>query len=205
MTDWVDPAGMWNERFAREEAIYGDQPNAYLRAQAARLKPGMSVFVPGDGYGRNGIWLASQGMNVRTVDLSSVGVERSRARAAKAGLSLISEVADLSTWSWPENEFDSVAAIFVHLPSEIRGTIHARMLKSLRSGGLLILEAFSPKQLRHSSGGPKQVEMLYTAEQLRSDFAGAEILELEEAEIQIAEGPLHSGAAEVVRGVFRKK
>jgi hypothetical protein len=79
------------------------------------------------------------------------------------------------------------------------------MLSAVRPGGLVILEAFSLGQLNHSSGGPKQVELLYTAEILRKDFAAAEALELQERETQISEGHMHSGTAAVVQPVFRKR
>ncbi len=201
----ANPAAMWDERFAKPEPVYGEEPNGYLRAQVAqRLQTGMKVLVPGDGYGRNGIWLARQGMQVTTVDVSSVGVERARAAASAAGVKMEILLSDLNAWKWPESEFDAAASIFLHLWPEQRAGIHARMLRALKPGGILILEAFTPGQLKHTSGGPKQVELLYTADILRGDFAGAEILELAEEEVELNEGRLHSGPGAVVRGVFRK-
>ena len=202
---WANPRAMWDERFSQVEPVYGERPNAFLLSQAFRLKPGMKVLVPADGYGRNGIWLAKQGLLVHTVDLSPVGVERARKAAQAAGVNLTMEVADLSTWNWPVGEFDAVVSIFLHLPPEVRAKIHGSMLHALKPGGIVILEAFTPAQLQHSSGGPKQVEMLYTAEQLRQDFAGAEAVELEEKEIQLDEGHMHRGSASAVHGIFRRK
>ena len=185
--------------------MYGEHPNAYLRAQVLRLTPGGKVLVPGDGYGRNGMWLARQGFRVTTVDLSPVGVERARKSAQAAGLAMSIEEADLATWTWPDSEFDAVASIFLHLPPDLRPQIHAQMLAALKPGGLLIIEAFTPAQLQHSSGGPKQLELLYTAEILRKDFIGADVLELLEVEIDLDEGRMHRGRAAVVHGVFRKQ
>jgi cyclopropane fatty-acyl-phospholipid synthase-like methyltransferase len=202
---WANPTAMWDERFAQSEPVYGDEPNAYLRAHAHRLSPGMSVLVPGDGYGRNGIWLAKQGLRVHTLDLSTVGVARARDTARAVGLEMTIERADLSTWPWPESEFGAVVSIFLHLPPDLRQTIHSRMLHALKTGGIVILEAFTPAQLQHSSGGPKQVELLYTAELLRQDFASAEVIELEESAINLNEGRMHLGPAAVVHGIFRKK
>jgi SAM-dependent methyltransferase len=202
---WANPQKMWDERFSQAEPVYGETPNHYLQSQVVRLKPGMKVLVPADGYGRNGIWLAKQGFHVHTVDLSPVGVERARNAARAAGLEMTIEQADLSAWYWPAAEFDAVAAIFLHLPPDQRKNVHANMLLALKPGGLLIFEAFSPAQLRHSSGGPKQVELLYTAEMLQRDFAPAQALELEETEVEISEGHMHSGPAGVVHGVFLKK
>ena len=202
---WANPQQMWDERFSQPGPVYGQSPNAYLQAQAFRLRPGMKVLVPGDGYGRNGLWLAKQGLQVHTVDLSPVGVERSRTAARAAGLSMTIEVGDLSTWSWPVEQFDAVVSIFLHLPPQLRTKINSSMLGALKSGGIVIIEAFTPAQLRHSSGGPKEVQLLSTADILRQDFAIAEMLELEETEIQLDEGHGHRGTAAVVHGVFRKK
>lgn len=202
---WANPQKMWDERFAQTEPVYGEHPNAYLRAQAYRLTPGCKILVPADGYGRNGIWLARQGFQVTTVDLSPVGVERARKSAQAAKLAMSIEEADLTTWNWPMGNFDAVASIFLHLPPDIRPHIHGQMLGALKPAGLLIIEAFTPAQLQHSSGGPKQLELLYTAEILQKDFTGAEALELLEVGIDLDEGRLHRGRAAVVHGVFRKQ
>jgi cyclopropane fatty-acyl-phospholipid synthase-like methyltransferase len=201
---WANPQKMWDERFSQHEPVYGEAPNSFLAAQAARFQPGMELLAPADGYGRNGIWLAKQGFKVHTVDLSLVGVERARKSAQAAGVAMIIEQADLATWNWPVNHFDGVFAIFLHLPPPDRAKVHAFMLRAAKPGGLIILEAFSPAQLRHTSGGPKQVELLYTAEILRQDFFPAEPLLLEEIETHIAEGHMHSGHAAVVQALFRK-
>lgn len=196
---------MWDERFSQTEPVYGERPNSYLRAQVHRLAPGACVLVPGDGYGRNGLWLAKQGFRVHTVDLSPIGVERARNSAREARLSLTIEQADLSTWAWPQNQFDSVVSIFLHLFPNVRPAIHAKMLRALVPGGLCILEAFTPAQLKFSSGGPKQVDLLYSAEILRQDFAAAEILTLEETTVSLDEGRMHSGLGAVVHGVFQRE
>jgi cyclopropane fatty-acyl-phospholipid synthase-like methyltransferase len=198
-------AAMWDERFSRAELVYGEEPNAYLRVQSAQLKPGMKVFVPGDGYGRNGIWLAKQGFEVRTVDISPVGVARARKAAREVAVPITIELADLSAWDWPESEFDAVMSIFLHLSPEVRPIIHAEMLRALKTAGVVILEAFTPTQIGRTSGGPKRVELLYTAEMLRKDFNGAQVVELEERDVNLDEGALHHGIAAVVRGLFRKR
>jgi SAM-dependent methyltransferase len=201
---WANPQKMWDERFSEAEPVYGEEPNAFLAKQSERFKAGMKLLVPGDGYGRNGIWLARQGFQVHTVDLSPVGVERARKTAEGAGVQMTIECADLGTWEWPADAFDGAFAIFLHLPEELRKQVHAGILRSVKPGGFVILQAFHPEQLQHSSGGPKQVELLYSAAMLRRDFAGVEVVELEEKETDIQEGHKHSGLAAVVQGVFRR-
>jgi len=202
---WANPQKMWDERFSEVVPVYGEQPNQFLREQASRLKAGMKVLVPADGYGRNGVWLAKQGLQVHTVDLSPVGVERARKLARAAGVDMIIELADLSAWNWPVDEFDAAASIFLHLLPDVRPKIHSNILRAVKRGGLVLLEAFTPAQLRHSSGGPKQVELLYTAEILRQDFAQAAPLLLEEKETVLDEGHMHRGTGAVVRAVFQRR
>jgi SAM-dependent methyltransferase len=201
---WANPQKVWDERFSQADPVYGERPNTFLTTQASRFPPGAKLLVPGDGYGRNGIWLAQHGFDVHTVDLSAVGVERARQAAQAAGVQMLIEQADLSAWHWPLAHFDGVFAIFVHLPPQVRSQIHASMLRAVKPGGLVILEAFSAAQLQHTSGGPKQVDLLYTPEMLREDFVGAEIVELEAKETEIQEGHLHSGLAAVVQAIFRR-
>ena len=202
---WANPQAVWDERYRESEPLYGLKPNTYLEAQVKRLHSGSKILLPGDGYGRNGIWLAKQGFRVHTVDLSPVGVERARKTAQAAGLRMTIEQADLSSWQWPVNEFDAAAAIFVHLPSAIRCPVHASMLRALKPGGIAIIQSFTPAQLQFPSGGPKDVDMLCTAELLSEEFAGAEILELEEKTLRLEEGHKHSGMGAVVQAVFRAR
>src|SRR5215469_1456755 len=197
---WANPQAMWDERYSEADLVYGTKPNAYLEENSRRLKPGTRVLVPADGYGRNGLWLAKQGFQVHTADLSPVGVERARKAAQAAGLSMKIEQADLAAWKWPVADYDGVAAIFLHLPPAAREKVHAGMLRALKPRGILIFEAFSAAQLKFSTGGPKDVALLYTQEQLRNDFAGTEVLALEEAELYMDEGHKHRGLSAVVHG-----
>ncbi len=210
MSDFIGhAASFWDARYADDAYGYGTAPNAYLASQASRLAPGMTALVPADGEGRNGVWLAEQGLDVTTVDLSAHGVRKARALAVERGVALIAEQADLTTWNWPQQAFDVVASIFLHLPPTVRDDLHRRMTTSLRPGGLLVVEAFATGQLAFQqsdgSGGPSQAEMLYSADTLRSDFAAMDVIELQEVEVDLDEGSYHSGRAAVVRGVFRKR
>lgn len=202
---WANPKAMWDERFSHAEPVYGEAPNEFVQLQIFRLQPGAKVFVPADGYGRNGIWLARQGFQVQTVDLSPVGVERARKAAEAVGVKMTQEVADLASWNWPSDEFDAVISIFFHMPSDARGKVHAAMVRALKPGGIILLQAFTPQQLQYTSGGPKQVDLLYSAEILRNDFAGADAVLLEEKVVPLNEGHLHSGPGAVIQGIFRKR
>lgn len=195
----------WDDRFSGTGYHYGQAPNAFLAEQAQEFASGSSILVPGDGEGRNGVWLASQGHTVHSVDISQVGLDKAAALAALSGVTLHTELADLATWQPAPHSVDAVALIYVHLPPAIRRDAHRRLAGALRPGGLLVLEAFHPRQLDgYHSGGPKSADMLYTLDALRADFG--ELLQevlVFEGEIELDEGPGHQGPAFVTRWVGR--
>jgi cyclopropane fatty-acyl-phospholipid synthase-like methyltransferase len=194
----------WNQRFSQPGYTYGTEPNAFLVSQKNYLKPGMKALAVADGEGRNGVWLAQQGLEVLSVDGSEVGLRKTQELAKSRGVAIHTELAELTKWIWPENEFDLVVAIFIHFPPEHRARMHEKMLGALKPGGLLLLEAFTPEQLEYRTGGPPVAEMLYTAGMLRDDFKAGEVLRLEEALTDLQEGPGHSGRAAVARLVLQK-
>lgn len=197
-------SAFWDGKFSGDTYAYGTAPNAHLLEQADHLFLGAKVLVPGDGEGRNGVWLARQGMDVLSVDGSAVGLEKARRLAAASNVPLKTQQADLLAWDWPEATFDGVVSIFLHFSAADRPRMHAAMAAALRPGGILILEAFRPGQLQHSSGGPKDPDLLYRAEDLRADFAGLRIDLLEEGDCVLDEGPLHQGPAATVRLIAHK-
>jgi cyclopropane fatty-acyl-phospholipid synthase-like methyltransferase len=194
----------WNARYGEPGFAYGTEPNAFLVAHKDLLRAGMRALAVADGEGRNGVWLAQQGLDVLSVDASEVGLRKAQELAADRGVRIRTEKVDLTDWKWPEARFDAVAAIFVHFPPEVRAHMHRCMFEALKPGGLLFLEAFTPEQLNFRSGGPPVLEMLYTADMLRIDFAGGEILQIEECVTDLEEGKYHRGPGSVVRLVLRR-
>ncbi len=195
----------WNARYSEPGYAYGTEPNAFLVSQKKYFEPGMKALAVADGEGRNGVWLAQQRLDVLSVDASAVGLRKTQELAQTRAVSVRTQLADLTRWQWPEKEFDILAAIFVHFSPDQRARMHTNMLRALKPGGVLILEAFTPEQLRYKTGGPPVKEMLYTADMLRQDFADAEVVLLEETLAELSEGPYHRGVAAVVRTVLKQK
>lgn len=201
-------ATIWDARYREVPSAFGTEPNAFLASQRARFKPGQRALVPGDGEGRNGVWLATLGLDVVSVDASSVGCEKSRELAATRGVSIDAQCADLNTWAWPRESFDVVAAIYVHFPPAERATMHRRMFEALRPGGIILIESYRPCHLERrksgSVGGPPP-EMLVSAADLAVDFPDAETVLLEEVEVVLNEGVRHVGPSDVVRLIARRR
>jgi SAM-dependent methyltransferase len=198
----------WNGRYAAAGYLFGTAPNAFLASQAKRLKPGMNALAIADGEGRNGVWLAGQGLHVTAFDFSLVGAEKARKLAAERGVSknYDSSIAMLDDWDWDANQYDVIAAIFIQFatPPE-RARMFAGICRALKPGGYLLLQGYGPGQLAYGTGGPKVPEQLYTATLLKQAFAALEILELREHDSEINEGEGHGGMSALIELVARRR
>jgi cyclopropane fatty-acyl-phospholipid synthase-like methyltransferase len=189
----------WNERYAGEDYLFGEEPNAFLRSHAARLRPASRILAVADGEGRNGVWLAGQGHSVTSVEASPVALEKARRLAIKRGAHIDTIQADLSDWVWPREAYDCVVAIFIQFAGpELRARIFEAMIGALRSGGQLFLQGYRSEQLANGTGGPRIAENLYTERLLRDAFSALEIVELRTHDSILQEGAAHVGPSALI-------
>jgi cyclopropane fatty-acyl-phospholipid synthase-like methyltransferase len=195
----------WETRFAAPGYLFGTEPNAFLKRKAHLLKAGQTALSIADGEGRNGVFLAERGLDVLAMDFSPTALKKARALAAERGVSLRIEQADLLTWDWPAGAFDAVVAIFIQFLTPVqRSAVFAGMKRTLRPGGLLLMQGYRPKQLEYNTGGPPEVENLYTRALLEEAFADFSSLEIEEHDSVIWEGSGHGGMSALIDLVGRK-
>ncbi len=195
----------WQERFAAPGYLFGTAPNTFLKDHAHLLKKGEKALTIADGEGRNGVFLAEQGLDVLSIDFSPVAQEKARKLAAERGVTLKVEQADILNWEWPAEAFDVVAGIFFQFAGpDGRAKIFAGIKKALKPGGLLLLEGYGPKQLEYKTGGPGKLENLYTRELLEKTFADFASIEVREYDAEINEGAGHGGMSALVDLVGRK-
>ncbi len=196
----------WNARYAARADAYGAGPNRFLAACAGALPAEGRALVPGDGQGRNGVWLAERGLAPLCVDLSEVGLAQARRRAAARDVVIETRAEDFLETDLPDGAFAVCAAIFFHLPPEAMAAAHRRMAAALAPGGVLALEGFARGheilRAAHGSGGPPDPAMLFEAERLAAELAPLRPLYLEALTVTLAEGPCHVGPARVLRGLF---
>ncbi len=195
----------WNRRYSEAGFAYGTKPNLFLVSKSKLLEPGMNILAIGDGEGRNGIWLAEHGMEVTIIDQSEIGLHKARHLAAEKNVVIQTICEDLMSWEWPVNTYDAIVSIFVHFGQTERPTVHKSILEALKPGGWLIMQSFNRDQITRNSGGPKNVDMLYTTEMLARDFSGLSIEELEETEADLDEGVYHHGSAAVINLLAQKE
>jgi len=193
----------WDQRFAGDDYVYGTEPNQFVREQAGRIPPG-PVLMIGDGEARNGVFLAGLGHAVTSVDQSPVAQGKAAALAAARGVSLDLVLADLADYRPPAGRFAAVVSIFCHLPPALRAEVHRRAAEALAPGGVFLIEAYTPAQLAHATGGPRDPELLYTRELLVADLAGLDVELAVEREREVHEGARHTGLGAVVQVVARR-
>lgn len=196
----------WQDRFgATEDYVFGEAPSRFLALQAAVLPEQGRVLAVADGEGRNGVWLATRGLDVVSLDFSPLAQAKARRLAARHGVAPEFVEADVHGWDYPEAAFDVVADIFSQFSGpEERARKWAGVRRTLRPGGLLILHGYTPRQLAFGTGGPRVEENLYTEPMLRAAFGDWRIDHLAEEEVDLQEGAGHAGRSAVIGLVARK-
>lgn len=205
-SDWLK---MWNTRFGQKEYAYGTQPNEYLKTKLQGLEPGTILF-GAEGEGRNAVYAAQLGWQVSAFDISEEGRKKALKLAERNQVNIDYKIGELSELGFAPEQFDAIALIYAHFPPNIRSGLHKLLNSYLKPGGIIIFEAFSKDHLEYKQanpkvGGPNNVDYLFSLEELQTDFANFEILELKKTTVQLNEGDGHVGIGSVIRFMGKKK
>lgn len=196
---------MWNERYATKDYVFGRAPALFLTNHTQWLKPGQRALAVADGEGRNGVFLAENGLDVVSMDSSSNAQKKAKDLARERGVEIECALSDIAEWPWDENAFDIVVGVFIQFVGpEPRAKIFEGMKRTVKPGGLILLHGYTPKQLEYGTGGPPFVENLYTPEILRTAFSDFKIHELRDYEADLDEGAGHSGRSALIDLVAQK-
>jgi SAM-dependent methyltransferase len=202
---YADAARTWDSRYSADEYIFGKEPNRWLHQHSAVLPDSGRVLCVADGEGRNSVWLASRGLEVDAFDVSETGVAKARRLAAEKNTTVNFSIADCEGFAWEEGAYDAVVAIFVQFADPaMRARLFKNIARSLKPGGVVLLQGYTPKQLDYRSGGPPEVSHLYTPELLREAFVDLRVSELTEYEEVMQEGSRHHGMSALIGLVAHK-
>ena len=198
----------WDERYKSEDFAYGKEPNLFFKECLSQYPLG-AILMPADGEGRNGVFAARLGWRVTSFDISKEGRSKALQLAEEYQVELDYKVGRLEQLSFETNSFDAVGLIYAHFAEADKPIYHKMLNNYLKPGGLIILEAFGKKHLNlvnqdSKVGGPKELGMLYSKDELLNDFRGFEVLMLTEEEVLLNEGKYHNGKGSVIRFVGRK-
>lgn len=194
---------MWDERYSAEEYAYGTEPNTFLQENFSAIPKG-KVLSLAEGEGRNAVFLAKQGYAVTAVDASRVGLEKARRLAEKNGVTVEFIHADLAEYELGQNEWDGIVSIFCPLPSSLRQQLHGKVEAALKPNGVFLLEAYTPDQLKHGTGGGNSADVMQTKASLSRELSGLKFDHLIEIERDVVEGIYHTGMAAVVQAIAVK-
>ncbi|MCK9280353.1 MAG: class I SAM-dependent methyltransferase [Melioribacteraceae bacterium] len=210
-------AEFWNERYSGEDFVYGTEPNEFFKESLdkyleekktqspSNTNERLKILLPADGEGRNGVSAATLGFDVTSIDQSSTAKEKALQLASQKEVEIDYKVGDLNEIELPENYFDAAGLFFFHLPEEQRELIHKKVVNSLKPGGILIFEAYEKDQLGKDSGGPQDLDVLYSLEDIITDFIDLDIKLFSKEITHLNEGPHHNGEAAVIRLIGTKQ
>jgi hypothetical protein len=187
----------WDQRYAANETVYGDQPNKFFKLFIDLHKPG-TILLPAEGGGRNAMYAAQKGWQADAFDFSEVARDKTLGLAKGENITINYELKDIAAFK-ATKQYDAVVLIYVHLPEKLRKQFHAEVYKSIKPGGFLVMEAFAKEQAELKSGGPEDADLLYDAPSLCSDFQFLHIMNCEQKELVLEEGEYHKGKAAVLR------
>lgn len=198
----------WDDRYREEGFAYGVEPNAFLKSQLSRLVPG-SILFPAEGEGRNAVYAATQGWTVTAFDIAAEGQKKAMQLAEQNKVDIKYLVGYLEELHFAPHSFDTMALIYAHFPADVKSQLHTMLNALLKIGAVVIFEAFSKNHLPYvlaneKVGGPKDIDSLFSIEEIKADFCNYEIIELKEEVIELHEGLYHNGFASVIRFVGRK-
>jgi SAM-dependent methyltransferase len=189
----------WETRYSAPGYAFGREPNYFLAACKHLLPKSGRALAVADGEGRNGVWLAEQGLDVVSLDFSPSAQAKAATLAREQGVTMTIERGDVHDWDYPEAAFDVVCEIFTQFstPAE-RARKWAGMKRALKPDGLLVLIGYTPMQLQYGTGGPKEIEKLYTRALLEEAFGRFRDITINEEELDMHEGVSHAGLSAVV-------
>lgn len=195
----------WDMRYANKNYLFGREPSHFLTERQHYFEPGQVALMVADGEARNGVYLATLGLKVHSVDGSTVALRKAKQLADDAGVKLILEQADVMDWTWYDDAYHHVIGVMIQFADpESRPSLFENMKRAVRPGGYLMLHGYRPEQVELGTGGPPDPAYMYTSEMLREAFSDFEILELTEEDRLVEDGVAHRGQSALINFVARK-
>lgn len=166
-------AADWDERYAATDLVWGAAPNAVVVEQVTALHRGRALDLA-CGEGRNALWLATRGWDVTAVDYSQVAIDKARTVGVRSPRSVRERIqwvhGDVTTLP-PEQGYDLVLFVYLHLPAAQRRTALYNAIASLNEAGVLLVLGHDSTNIADGFGGPQDPTVLFTPDDVVHDIA----------------------------------
>ncbi len=194
----------WDARYREEGFAYGSEPNAFVKDRLNAIAPQGRILFPAEGEGRNAVYAASLGWDVHAYDISEGGREKAMQLAQAQDVRIDYRIAGFLDVDYPTRSFDALVFSYVHVPTSLKASVLHAQKTFLKEGGLFLFEGFSVNNLplraaNPQIGGPDNIDMLYSVEEIATLFEGVPNLHVWEEEVELSEGKYHVGKAIVIR------
>lgn len=193
----------WDIRYNTDSFVYGKDPNGFFATSLERLIPGR-ILLPGEGEGRNAVYAAAMGWEVDAFDQSGVARDKALSLMQEKRVHFNYQVCELVDYNFEKEHYDVIGLVYLHVPPPVRKMLHRYAVEALKPGGRIILEAFHTSQLGNPSGGPQVLDMLFDKKTLLDDFNALHYEIMEEVMVNLEEGPVHKGPANLIRYIGKK-
>lgn len=136
-------ADYYNKFYSEDEKAFSGEPLPLVKA-LSELMPSGKVLEIGAGAGRNTLFLASKGYEVRAIDISALAVERLGKRATERGLVLETAVSDIAEEEL-QDDYDAIICTFTfhHLTKEDAQAVIKKMQRHTKLQGFNIITTFT--------------------------------------------------------------
>ncbi|MGG3891529.1 class I SAM-dependent methyltransferase [Metabacillus fastidiosus] len=195
----------WDTRFQNETFVYGTEPNIFLAEIQKNLQLAGDALAIAEGEGRNSVFLAEQGMDVTAWDYAKSGLNKTEKLAKQRGVTVRTELVDLNEAKWEKERWDEIVCVFGHFPKKLRTKTLQGVKEAVKQGGYFITEVYSTYQIPYKSGGPQDVELLYSPDEFLQTFSDWRIVHFFIGEVTRHEGELHNGLSHVIQFVGQKR
>lgn len=195
----------WDKNFSNGKYIYGEDPNEFVKQMSGKIPPNSNIACLAEGEGRNAVFLAEQGHHIVAYDQSKVGLDKANQLAEKNNVNIKTETIDLTKECVPQGEYDAAILVFGHVLKKDQQFLFQNLLNSVRSGGHVLFEVYSEKQINYKTGGPGHVEALYDPVDILKFIDQHQVLHFYYGETERYEGLNHTGLGHVIQVVIKKR
>ncbi len=179
----IDSKEWWEQRYnVKTDYLYSKEPSSFLVDHIKLLKKGETLDLA-MGEGRNAVYLAKQGFNVRGIDFSPTACDRAKALAYENNVKLDIKNQTLDFFLIPLMKYDTIVISNFH-PHQ---SIVKNLVRGLTVGGTLFIEGYTKEQITHGKGFKPEFKECFGSNEVLRELTGLKIMVYNERQMNDGE------------------